>query len=440
MIASSAEPSWTVLCVDDEPNILAAIRRAFRRTGYKVLIADGGEEALQVLEDQPVHLVISDMRMPRMDGAQLLEIVRRKWPAITRILLTGHADVASTVAAINRGEIFRYIAKPWNEDELLLAAHEGLERQALVREKARLERVVAEHNDELERLNGELEQKVQLRTAELSDAKEQLDRNYMHSITALSNLMEMRGGAIAGHSRRVADLARRIALRLGMKVDEAQDVFVAGLLHDIGEVGLSDDILACPVARMSGQEKAQYARHAALGEQALLALQDMHRVAALVRSHHERHDGLGFPDRLVGAQIPIGARILAIADTFDDLQREHLSRASLSIEEARLVIGRGSGGQFDPAAINAFLEETAAPPVEPSFAETAVAELRPGMVLAHDLRSREGVVLLAAGYVLDGGLIQRISAYASRHGLALQIPIQTDIRHRPAVLPFRTLA
>jgi response regulator RpfG family c-di-GMP phosphodiesterase len=281
---------------------------------------------------------------------------------------------------------------------------------------------------------------VQLRTGELARAHERLDRNYLHSITALSNLIEMRGGATAGHSRRVAELSRRLAQVLGLPADEVQDVFVAGLLHDIGEVGLSDEVLACPVARMSPAEKAQYERHAALGEQALLALQDMHRIAALVRAHHERHDGQGFPEGLSGAQIPLGARILAVVDTFDDLQRGHLSRGGLSLADARLMVSRGRGTQFDPAVVDAFLRETSAAPAEAKFTELAVNDLRSGMVLARDLRSHDGVVLLAAGHVLDADLIQRINAYASRHDLTLQIPVRSCSEPFPSVLPFRILA
>ena len=424
-LPASGAPQWTVLCVDDEPNILSAIRRVLRGTGYRVLVAEGGHEALQLLGSETVHLVISDMRMPVMDGAQLLEQVRLQWPAIARILLTGHADVASTVAAINRGEIFRYITKPWNDGELLLASREAIERQSLLHEKGRLERAVARHNEELTRLNASLEQQVSERTVELSEANARLDRNYLNSIKAFSNLVELRGGLMAGHSRRVAELARRIAVLMKRPATEAQDVFVAGLLHDIGQVGLSDAVLASPVPRMTPEDKVQYVKHATLGEQALLALEDMHRVAALVRSHHERHDGQGFPEGLSGDSIPVGARILAVADTYDDLQSGHLARAALSAEEARMLIGRGRDTQFESAVIDAFLEATRAPVPPPLFIELSIDKLKPGMVLARDLCSSDGMVLLAVDHVLSADLIRRIGTHAERFNLALQIAVRT---------------
>lgn len=420
-----ATPPRTILCVDDEPNILSAVRRALRGSGHRVLTAESGQAALQVLASEAVQLVISDMRMPVMDGAQLLEQVRQRWPEVTRILLTGQSDVASTMAAINRGEIFRYISKPWNEDELLMAVHEGLDRHALLHEKVRLERVVALHNEELTRLNAGLEQQVLDRTAQLSSANARLGKNYLGSIKAFSNLIELRGGSTGGHSRRVAELARRIAVQMKLPATDVQDVFIASLLHDIGHVGLTDTLLACPVPRMTAEDKTQYEMHPALGEQALMALEGMQPVAMIVRAHHERHDGMGFPDGLRGAAIPIGARILAVADTYDDLQSGRLARAELAADDARMLVLRGRDTQFDPSVVDAFQELMRARELPPSFVELPVDQLEPGMVLARDLRSREGVVLLAVDHALSADLIQRIRAHAARHDLSLLIAVQT---------------
>ena len=425
-------PQWTVLCVDDEPNILSAIRRALRGTGHRVLVADGGQQALQVLTTEPVHLVISDMRMPAMDGAKLLEQVRLRWPSISRMLLTGHADMASTIAAINHGEIFRYITKPWNEDELLLAVRDALERQTLLFEKSRLEQVAARHSDELSRLNASLEHQVAERTTQLSTANDRLHKTYLNSIKVFSNLIELRGGPMAGHSRRSADLARSIAVQMKLPAAQTQDIFVAGLLHDIGHVGLSDALLACPVASMTPADKALYARHPVLGEQTLMALEDMQQVALLVRSHHERHDGLGFPDGLRGDEIPVGARILAVVDSFEDLQSGHLARVALSARDARMLIERARNSQFETSVVDAFLEVTAVVKVAPpTFIQMYPDQLKPGMILARDLCSRESLVLLPANHLLNAEMILRITAYATRHKLLLHIAVHPG----PAVTP-----
>lgn len=422
---------WTLLCVDDEPNILSALRRVFRGTGYRLLTADSGAQALETMAREPVDLIVSDMRMPGMDGAQLLEQVRARWPGATRLLLTGHADVQSTVAAINRGEVYRYIAKPWNDTELLSTVREAFERETLQREKRRLEALTELQNAQLAALNAVLESQVAERTQELLQANEKLQKNYLVSIKAFSHLLELRDPQLVGHARGVADLARRTAVVMGLPAPERQALFVAALLHDIGHIGLPDSLLARPVPRLSEEEMALYRKHPVLGEQALMALDDMQPVAALIRSHHERHDGKGFPDGLRGAQIPLAARILAIADSFADLQSGHLG-ARLDAAQAATLIARGRGTLFDPEVVDAFLQVAlaSAPAPEAPPIATSTAQLLPGMVLARDLVSTEGVILLAADQVLNADLIQRICHYEARDELTLLLFVKPARRAR----------
>ena len=165
--ASTAAAPPTILCVDDEPNILSSLRRLFRPHGYRVLTADGGAAGLALLESETVDLVISDMRMPHMDGAQFLAQVRQRWPGTIRLLLTGYADIQSILDAINQGEIYRYVTKPWDENDIVLVVRHALERRALEQEKLRLEALTASQNVELQALNASLEAKVATRTQQL---------------------------------------------------------------------------------------------------------------------------------------------------------------------------------------------------------------------------------------------------------------------------------
>lgn len=424
--SEAAAAPWRILCVDDEPNIVAALRRLFRSSGYQVLTATSGAEALTLLAQEPVNLIFSDMRMPGMDGAELLKRVREEWPQTTRVLLTGYADIKSTVAAINTGEVYRYITKPWDDAEILATARQVFEQQALQHEKERLQGLVHTKNAELAELNATLEQKVVARTAELSELSQKLKKNYLTSIKVFSNLMEWRGGQLSGHSRRVADLARRTARAMDMSANDRQDLFIAGLLHDIGQIGLSDSLLARPMPRLSEDEAATYRKHAALGEQALMAMDDMQAVAALIRTHHERHDGLGYPDGLAGDKISLGAAILAVADTFDDLQIGHLSTTPLNAADARAMIARGRGTQFHPEVVDVFLQVLLenAPTAEEPPVMTAVADLQSSMVLARDLISADGVVLLAAGHVFTPELLRRLHARQTRDGVTMLVPIR----------------
>ena len=423
-------PACTVLCVDDEPNILAALKRTLRGAGFGALTAGSGAEALEILEKLPVDIVLSDMRMPGIDGAQLLEQVHTRWPHVVRILLTGHADQGSTVSAINRGRIFRYLSKPWDERDLLAALHEGGERIALEREKLRLEALTRQQNAELRTLNADLEARVAARTKEVSEAHEKLKRGYLKSIKVFANLLELRSGQLAGHGRRVAEVARDLARAMGMAEDEVVHVFVAGLLHDIGLMGMADTLLGRPVMRYSAEEMTQYRSHPQVGEQSLLALDEMQPVLPIIRGHHERHDGAGFPDKLAGAAIPLGARILTIADAYDDLQIGHVAEVTLSAQEARILMRKGRGTQFDPEVLDVFLQsfETAAAAAAAGAAQSSMvlssAALESDMVLAKDLVSARGILMLTAGHRLTNSLIRKIREFELREGSKLEVHIK----------------
>lgn len=416
---------WTVLCVDDEANILSALKRVLRPAGYQVLLAEGGEAALAELARSEVHAVISDMRMPGMDGSQLLERVREGWPQAVRILLTGQADMNSTVAAINRGRILKYLSKPWDEAELLATLHEGVSRLALEREKQRLEALTQQQNAELKAFNTELESRVAARTTELSEANAKLQRNHLKTIKVFSNLLELRGERLAGHGRRVAETARDLARAMGLPEAQCLQVFVAGLLHDIGLIGSLEKLLSKPTGRYTAEEMAQFREHPVAGEHSLLALDDMQPVLPLIRGHHERWDGQGFPDKLAGADIPVGACILAIADTYDDLQHGQIVEAPLTAAEARTLMRQARGTQFSPEVLEVFLQMSEPParaaPV-PAL-QLPCSALEPGMVLAADLVSSRGVLMLTKGHRLTSSLIQRMREFEAREGGSLQIQV-----------------
>ena len=440
---SSDDESFIIHCVDDEPNILTALRRLFRPAGYRVLVANSGAEGLQMLEREPVDLVISDMRMPEMDGARFLALVRERWPEVIRILLTGYADIASTIEAINKGQIYRYIAKPWDGADMLPAVKQALERKQLEREKARLEALTRRQNEELvgltaelKTLNASLEQKVKDRTAELEQVNsflnltnDKLKQNFLTSIKMFSNLIEIREDNVAGHSRRVADLGRRLARRLGLEGKAAQDVFVAGLLHDVGKIGFRDVMLAKPVSQLSADELGRYRKHPLNGEAALMPLEELRDAARIVRSHHERFDGQGFPDALSGIAIPIGARILSVVNDYDGLQIGILGAKRMEAEEAKALIQKSRGHRYDPQVVDAFIEMLGGSDKDRAK-EIALgaADIKPGMVLSRDLISRDGVLLLAADYVLDSNLVRQIQDFARKEGVGVAVHVRADRR------------
>lgn len=426
---SQASNPPVVLFVDDEPSILSALRRLFRPHGYRVLLAESGPMGLDLLEKEPVDLVVSDMRMPEMDGATLLEKVRERWPTVGRILLTGYADIGSTVAAINRGQIHRYVAKPWDDRELVMCVQDGLERRRLEQENKSLLRLTRQQNDELQALNASLAERVKARTAELEQVNAMLEtsfaqvqENFLLSINVFSGLVELRSSGLAGYSRQVADLARRTVRRLNGGPMLEEDVYIAGLLHEIGKIGFPDSLLRKPLSAMSSDELALYRRHTLNGEAALLPLGRLQRVARLVRSHRERIDGKGFPDGLSGDEVPLGAQVLSAASDFYAAQTGRLSLKRYTPAEAQALIRGGAGTRYEAAVVEAFeLALDDEPTDKPQDRELHAHEVLPGMVLSRDLLSPQGTLLLAAGFVFDARVVRQLREFSGREGVKLQV-------------------
>jgi len=433
--AGTAEATLAVvLCVDDEPAILSSLRRLLRPKGYKVLLAEGGQAGLDALAREPVDLVVSDMRMPEMDGAQFLEQVRLRWPEVIRILLTGYADVSSTIAAINRGEIHRYIAKPWDDQNMLMVVEDGLRRRRLEQENQRLQALTQAQNLELQALNASLEARVKARTQEieqingmLEQAYAELQSNFLLSIHVFAGLMELRDGSMVGYSRQVAALAKATAHQLGLAPLAEQDLHIAGLLHEVGKLGFPDALLRKPMSLMRGEELQLFRRHPLNAEAALMPLAQLHRAARLVRAQHERLDGKGFPDGLSGDQLPLPAQVLAAAVDYHGLQSGRLAERRYSADEALSMVKGGADVRYAKAVVEALgtaLQSLAEQ--GPQDRLILAQDLVEGMVLSRDLTSPQGALLLARGYVFDARVVKQVREYARREGVKLQLHVRLD--------------
>ena len=415
---NGTEGNATLLFVDDEVNILSSLKRLFRPGGYRIFTAESGAQGLEILQHEAVDLVVSDMRMPEMNGAQFLEQVNARWPDTIRILLTGHAEIGATIDAINKGHIYRYISKPWEDNDILLAIKQALHQKKLELANRGLEELTRRQNEELKDLNANLEAKVKARTEEvrqtmgfLEIAHDKLKRDFITSIRVFSNLIEMREGAMAGHSRRVAELSRAIAQKMKVNDADAQDIFLAALLHDVGKIGFPDYLLEKSSANLTSEERLEMVKHPVKGQTALMALEQLKGAAKLIRSHHERYDGQGYPDRLAGLAIPLGARVIMLANEFDAVQLGMLLSKRLKHADALLFIQEGRGNRYDPAVVDAFMGVMAS--MVHAVRELALhpEQLRPGMVLSRDLLSRQGDLLLSKDHLLDASLIDQIKSF-----------------------------
>ena len=372
--------------------------------------------------------------MPGMDGAQFLERVRGIQPHSARILLTGYADIASTIAAINDGGIDRYVAKPWDDNDILLVVREALARHGLEARNRELTELTGRQNEELRALNANLEQRVRSRTAEIEQINDMLNvayaelkSNFMLSMQIFAGLMELRHNGMSGHSRRVAIWAKKVCAKLRLDERTTHDIHVAALLHDIGKIGFPDGLLSKPVSLMTPEETAHYRKHPLNAEAALMPLVQLQTVAKFIRSQHERYDGKGFPDGFEAEEIPLGARVLAPIIDYETLMAGTLAERRFSPEDAAASIRRGAGSRYDGKVVDALLE-VLKEPIEEERDDRCISalELAAGMILSRDLVSPQGTLLLAAGYVFDARVVRQVREYAQREGARLMLYVRRE--------------
>ena len=435
-----------VLCVDDEPDVLASLRRVLKDGGYSVRIADSAANGLQILHSEPIDLVISDMRMPQTDGVRFLGQVQEQWPQTMRILLSSRADAELIAEAVNSGLIYRYFAKPWDDDDIVLQVRLALERRAFEQEKARKEQIALARTEELKALNASLEQNMSASQDELAQANRRLKNNFIISLKVFASLIETRRKHMVGHARRVADLARKLASRLDLEPALVQEVFVAGLLHDIGKLAFPDGLLDTPVASMSSRQLHEYRQHPARAEELLMPLQDLRGAAASIGAQMERFDGTGFPRQLSGRAILVGARILAVCSDYDNLQIGLLAPRLFTPREALGVIERSSGKRYDPWVVDAFSAMLRGKPGKSSSAEKDesdvietpapadlddmlidAADVVAGMVLSRDLISPGGLMMLPSGHTINDRLITKMHEFEKTDNEKLTIYIKKPV-------------
>jgi response regulator RpfG family c-di-GMP phosphodiesterase len=258
--------------------------------------------------------------------------------------------------------------------------------------------------------------------SQLESSHDELKKTYFGTLMAISELASLRGGAIAEHARRVAAVARQVALRMGMPADEVQKVFIGALLHDVGKIGFPDGLLNKPVSSLSGDNLYAYRRHSAAGADVIAQIASLSEIASMVRYHHEHFDGSGFPEGISGFDIPLGARIICAVTDFEDLKSGALTQYPMSAKQSCQYLLDGQGSRYDPAVIQA-LEPilSAEGKFEIDELQVAVNHLHEGMVLTRDVLHPKGFVLLSRECELSRRLIDQLVAVEMQTGVALKV-------------------
>lgn len=312
-----------------------------RQLGLTCEIAASGAEALRVLESHQIDAVISDLQMPGMTGMELLTKVKQTYPQLAFLMATGVDDIHVGIQAMRRGAD-DYLVKPLHADADIVLA--SLTRALHVK---RLEQEVENYRHHLEEIVAE-------QTQQLREALRQIERSYDHTLEALGAAIDLRDNPTAGHSRRVFLYSIEIAKAMGGLENQMRNIAMGAWLHDIGKLAIPDAILLKP-GPLNDEEREIMQRHAQIGYDLVKGIPFLADAAEIIFAHHERCDGSGYPRGIKKYDIPVGARIFAVADTFDAMTSDRPYRRALPFQASREVIERGAGKQYDSQVARAFL-------------------------------------------------------------------------------------
>jgi len=335
-----------ILFVDDEEKILKALKRALFLDKYNCFFATNAKKGLEIVKNNNIDVVVTDMRMPEVDGLQFLQQVEAFSPDIVKIIQSGQADMYQLIDVINTVDIFNFILKPWDVNETL---------KPIIKKAVRQSELVAQNKE----LNIQLANKLrelEIKHFRLQKATESLeDSNSI--IMAIANTIEAKDSITNGHVQRVAYWSQRIGEKLELSQDELELLKKGSALHDIGKIGIPDSILNKP-GPLTNEEFDIMKTHTVIGEKIISALKSFENLKSMIRHHHEKLDGSGYPDGLNGSEIDLLTRIIAIVDIYDALIMDRPYRKAMSFEQAFLILeGDAAKGLIDSTIVKLLKDE-----------------------------------------------------------------------------------
>jgi response regulator RpfG family c-di-GMP phosphodiesterase len=330
-----------ILIVDDEVATCEVLAQRLSKEGYSCVLAHNGKEALHHFYKESFSLMIADIKMPEMDGLELLKKVKTLGPQMMVIMMTGYAEVDTVVKALHFGA-YDFILKPFDLDLVVFSVKKALD-------KKRLEEVVADYDQHLEEL-------VEDRTADLRRAYGMLKKSHLDSVKMLVEAIDAKDAYTRGHSDRVRKWSVALAEKLGFSEKKLESLEFGALLHDIGMIGIKDEVLQ-KQGSLNPMEYEHIQEHPLIGVKIVEGGSSFKDEIPMIRHHHERFDGSGYPDGLVGENIPLEARIISIADAFDAMSSLRPYRREMSQEDALVEMEKGKGKQFDPKILEIFIKE-----------------------------------------------------------------------------------
>lgn len=423
----------TILCVDDEQSILKSLQRVFAGKDYHLLLAGSGAEALELMSKQSVNLIITDMRMPQMTGAEFLAQAAVKQPDAYRILMTGYSDLTSTVNAINIGKLHRYIQKPWDNQELLAAVDEGLAYFRLLRTNKLLTAKVAQQNKDLKVLNHNLEEMVQQRTEQLKKTLAQLKikiaeqtKEHKALLEVLYNFISINPQLSGDFALNVAQTCKSIAKLLDLPKEQMVTCYRAGLFSELGKTGLPVSLLNKPFSELDNHERNLYLQHPSFAEEILAPATHLEALSRVITQQYERYNGSGEPEQLQGTDIELEARVLAVARDYWAFIYQRTNSKKHTRQEAFDLIKRQRGSIYDPDVVDVLAKLVSEKGIAASSQQydgLIAEEVHPGMQLQQNLYNNKKILLLPKGHIFSEQSISKLKAYQRKHNEPLRMHI-----------------
>ncbi len=401
--------SPAILIVDDEPFVLSALKETLERERYHVVAVSSPLKALALVADREFAVIISDQRMPEMMGLDFLIESKRLRPHTSRILITAVLSLPTLVDSINKGEIFRFIAKPWLREELTATVRNAVNRYELITHNVALQAEAQRLNEELKAANTALESRV----SDLEQQRQQLDTlnrelatSYEHSLELCRRILTTFDPVLGGQAKTLVEICSRMAETEHFNDEERRVLRSAPLLCDLGLIGIPRELFRAfrtHPDRLTERERGMLSNHPVFSQTLATYVDSRPALGETIRAHHERFDGRGYPDGLAGKNIPWTARCLAVAVDFVE--------SALPKQAALDSILAESGQAYDPEAVRLFLKVTQLTRLPRQVREIMLEELEPGMVLASGLYSPHGLLLIGEGQELGQATIAKIRSH-----------------------------
>ncbi len=425
-----------ILCVDDDEIVLRSLSRLLKSQQYSVITSTDPLSALEQVKQHDFAVIISDMRMPQMDGAEFFSQTKSLAPDSQRILVTGFADIDTTLDAINKGQIHGFIQKPWQNNLLLSTISDSIEKYQLKKQNQQLQSQIAKQNEELKELNNSLEQRVEKRTKQIKQVLKQLEIANAHEVNEHRSTVELLYNFINanpyldGHkAQNIANTCNLIAKQLNLPDKHVEMASMAGYLAQIGLLAMDPELYKKPLHELTEQQRKTFYTHPSTAQLMLMPATHLHDVSEAIYHQYEHFNGNGLPKGIKGNDIPLAAMILAVARDYWDHYEQSALEPSQRYQYALECVSRYSGNYYHPKIVAALSQCQ----IQCSKQQSQVGSmqimnaqaLKANMVLGHALHSHAGIMLLPKGHIFSAKSIEKLQQLEAKKPVPFRVMIKS---------------